>query len=302
MKIISATSTLIAVAALLPSAILAKKDDPHRLFHPTRSKAAKAQAKSDPSAPPYNAEIDSSTSKAGKATDAKSLKEFLPKAKAHKAAKSKCLNDEADLTDFDLMLDFSSLSMSMSMSYMPQMGKSAKASAKCHKLSTYDESADYAHGGHEFYDGHEYYDDWDLDDDWYPYDDFYYMDGAVDEVAIIKWFLQMLSDCASIPLDYDSCMVQKVIDVLASGSVDSSSVRNLRAHVDRKLEDLNFNPADDAWCTLPQDEEVQYVVDEAFKMCEDSYVDVPDDEYLLALKNFIGIFQNKPCNCGYISD
>ena len=302
MKIISAPNALIALTALLPSSILAKKD-PYVLFQTTRSKAAKAQGNLDVSSPPYNAEIGSKT---GKATDAKSLKEFLPEAKAHKAAKSKCLKEEeTDLTDFDLMLDFSSLSMSMSMSYMPHMAKSAKASAKCHKYSAYDELADDALGVQEFHDDYEFHDDWDLDDDWFPYDDFfYYLDDAVDEVAIITWFLRILSDCASIPLEFDSCLVQMVIHVLSddsfgsSRSLGSSSMRNLRAHARRKMEDVNFHPSDDAWCTLPTTDEIQYVLDEAYRMCEDS--SVSDDEYLLALDNFVGIFQNEPCVCGYI--
>lgn len=132
MKTFHATNAMIAAMALLPTSSLAKQKSPHRIFHETRSKAAKAQGLPNQS-PFSDADLDVTVrSKSGNKGGTNALKELLPK--TNKAGKTKCHKEEDDLSDFELTLDFVSLSMSMSM----PIGKSAKASAKCYKAAEVD--------------------------------------------------------------------------------------------------------------------------------------------------------------------
>jgi len=279
MKIHTANALLV-LAALLPLSIVGKKDSPHRIFHTTRSKAAKSQLQTfaDASAPLYDDLDHFVDSKAGKASGAKALKELL--SKTHKAGKSECHKDEMDLVDFDLMLDLSSLSMATSMSYAP-MGKSGKAtSSKCYKSNEASE-----------------------DDDW-GYDHFWY-DNYADVTAIIGWFLSMLAGCVGVELEFDSCFIQSFIEMLASDQF-MTNARLLRdvssLDASRKMEHTNFIiEDDDFWyaeyeCETATDHDVIEVVDGAFAMCDGP---ATLEEYNSRLDDMLKIFLNETCICGY---
>jgi hypothetical protein len=345
MKVFIPISSLTVLAALLSPAAVAKKE-PHRIFRATRSKAAKAEATlMDTSSPPHDEHDEPHLdlgppieSKAGKAVvgNAKTLKEYLHKAGKEaksKASKSKCHKEDADLdlTDFDLMLDFSSLSMSISMSYRPAP-KSAK-STKGSKCTNYKGNApDTTEADHN--DWFMFDDDWwHLEDDWFRFDDdwwyhgddwfnddywWYYGDDAnnaddyhVDDffydanaTEIIRWFLQMQSECAGIPLDDGSCLVQNVIEVLASesGPPNDLSVRKLRGIDARKMQNAYSNyPYDDVIqpdCELPAEDEIAWVVNQALSLCQDSQIDVTEEDWLDTIDRFTRIFTNVTCVCG----
>lgn len=288
-----------ALLALLPTSALSKKQSPHRVFRVSRSKAAKAEATgkhADPSPPPYETDLylDSNTSvqsKAGKATGGDNwLKDFIPKAGKEakaKAGKAKCTNNDIpdDLTDFDLMLDFSSLSLSMStsMSFNP-MAKSSKSpkSLKCHDGYYETMHDDYWYDGDH---GHPF------DDELYSNDD----DEAVTD--IISSFLEMMALCAGVSLDFDSCIVQSVIEVLASDSIEDHAVTSNRMLRGAGIRELQH--ADDQFeCVLPTEDEIVSVGDEASNICQESSVYVAPEEYRSTLVSFIRIFTNETCVCG----
>ena len=259
----------------------AKKDQnsPHRVFRTTHSKAT-------------NVHSDDVNFKAGK-----TFKDFVPKV----AKKPKCVESDVDLNDFELMLDFSSMSMSMSMS-MP-MSKSSKAakSVKCHKTPIHEEFNDHEHPTEQRFedddDGYWYFDDgyWYYDDDNWVLDDKWYNDA--DPTALLTWYIQLMSICADVPLDLDSCAVKAVIGVLASIDFDDDSMptRMLRGvQAARKLED--YLTTEEYGCVVPTEEEINEVIDMSLEICED----VTTGQRELVAESFISIFTNETCVCGII--
>jgi hypothetical protein len=126
-------------------------------------------------------------------------------------------------------------------------------------------------------------DDWFSDDDWWYYgdddlDDFFSYVDDWDVTEIISGFLQMLSECAGVPLDYDTCLVENAISVLASGPPDDSSIRKLQGISARKMQNAySHSPVDDfamSECEIPAEEDITWVVDGAIGMCEDNQIDV----------------------------
>eukprot|EP00956_Cyclotella_meneghiniana_P026038 scaffold55491_cov66-Cyclotella_meneghiniana.AAC.2 len=303
MKTFHAASALIALLSLLPSST-AKKDpnSPHRVFQTTRSKASKAQSDDVSGHPYYDHDLDVS-SKAGK-----TFKELLPKA----AKKPKCVESDVDLNDFELMLDFSSMSMSMSMP-MSKSGKAAK-SVKCHKSPVYEEFNEHEHPTEqrfeddEHFNEHEYpdeerfddYDDgyWYLDDGYwyYDYDDDWWNNDA-DPTAFVTWYVQLMSTCAGVPLDFDSCAVQAVIGLLASVDFDDDSMptRMLRGvQTARKLQD--YDTFEEYGCVVPTEEEINEVIGTSLGWCEDATIEQNE----LVVELFMNIFMNETCVCGII--
>lgn len=340
MKTFIATNTIIAFMAWLPSAAT-KEDTPHRVFRTTRSKAAKAQGMpTDSSPPPLHGE-PFTESKSGKSIGAKSIKEFFPKADQElkaKASHAKCLKEDDDLFDeLDLILDYSSLSMSTSMLYSGKSGKSAKPSAKCSKYDFYEDESlkelesfrcvgDFDRPGSSYplcpglgvgmycdgqgdceshwcsCDGARAFcetklnpcDDYALEygDDYY----YYYNEEVVKD--IIEFVMKMLGECAGVSLDFDTCLVKNVIEVLASGSV-GNPMRKLRGAGERRMQSINAT-YDDDWnddwfqCEIPTVSDIEPVIDEARGMC--AYV--TDDEYKTVLVSLVTTFTNEACVCG----
>jgi hypothetical protein len=304
-----------AVASLLPAAI-AKKESPHRVFKTTRSKASKAThlAESIDPSPVTDTEFDPViTSKAGKA-GAKTVKDLFPSiaSKAAKSGAAKChKEDEVNLAEFEITLDFSSLSMSTSMSYNLPSGKSGKAaSTKCFKSDVADyESATSGDSWWVYSDDDWYYSIDDLwgygGDDYFAFDDFYYNENDV--VGIVRWFTALLAECANVPLEWGSCLVENVIEVLASGpEEDRGPMRMLRGAGARKMQSLGSNSTVDDWgidmtweCETPTYEDIEAVIDQAYDMCAGSGVYVTDDQHEMGLDSFVRIFTNETCLCGY---
>jgi hypothetical protein len=52
-------------------------------------------------------------------------------------------------------------------------------------------------------------------------------------------------------------------------------------------------------CTLPSEDEIMIVVNEATRMCVDSGVQISSDEYNSGLDGFLGIFTNEVCMCAW---
>lgn len=342
MKTFITTNAIIAFMALLPSAASKEDSPPHRVFRTTRSKAAKAQGTSaDYSSPPsHGSDIEPFTeSKSGKSTGAKTFKEFFPNQELQaKASHAKCLKEDDDLFDeLDLTLDYSSLSMSTSMSYIGKSGKSAKSSAKCSKYDfDVDESLNYSFGCVGDFDepgssfplcpglGAGMYCDGqgDCESQWcscdearafcetklnpcngyqleYGDDNYYYYDEEMVK-DIIEFVMTMLGECAGVSLDFDSCLVKSVIDVLASSSV-GDPIRKLRGAGERRMQSINATYDDDDWnddwfqCEIPTVSDIEPVVEEASGMCD---VYVTDDEYKTVLRSLVTMFTNEACVCG----
>lgn len=282
MKTSIATNALVALMALLPYAAVAKKDSPHRIFRQTRSKAAKSSTSADVSS---HLSYESGERFESKAAKAKSFK--FPKAKASKS----CLDDEY-LADFDLMLDMHSLSMSLSMP--PYSGKSGKASsAKCSK---YDSSAS-MHGDVSTKEAEFADDEW--DDDYYFYS---YNEDFVKEIII--WMMEIVSDCSGTenPLAFeDSCLVNSIIDVLAGSAFDETGAsfagRMLRGA--RKMQATeDFDDYYNYHCEVPDEADVEFVVDEAFQLCVEAGRDVAPKEHETVLDSLTEMFTNETCVCG----
>lgn len=145
-----------------------------------------------------------------------------------------------------------------------------------------------------------YGNDWSVDDDWsfdddLPYlDDDYYHDER-DVLAIITWFMKLLSQCAGVNINFDSCLTQNIIVVLASFPDDAGdTMRMLRGAYRMIQAEDDLAMAYDT-CDLPTEEEIQDVVNEALSMC----TDVTAKEHENVLKNFIRIWSNDTCVCGY---
>ncbi|KAL3780225.1 hypothetical protein HJC23_013517 [Cyclotella cryptica] len=303
MKISRTTYAVIALIALLPASTFSKKDASFRVFRTTRAKAGKAtktDASISPSPVPYS--YPGATTAGSKASKepvgAKVLKDFLPS----KAGKTKCQKEDSDLSEFDLILDLSSFSMSSSMAYsMPMGSKASKAMTKCYKFpeSTKSSKTSLDITDNDLSLGDDDYWSFDDDDDWRLNGD-----DIIDDVTLlIRFFLEQLSICDGTTLDFDSCLVENLITVIANPSGDEST-RVLRAAnnspASRAMQSVEL--AGDDWqvtteCTLPSEDEIKIVVDQATRMCVDSGVQISGDEYNAVLNSFLGIFANEVCVC-----
>jgi hypothetical protein len=129
-------------------------------------------------------------------------------------------------------------------------------------------------------------------------DDYYYYYNEEVVKDIIEFVMKMLGECAGVSLDFDTCLVKNVIEVLASGSV-GNPMRKLRGAGERRMQSINAT-YDDDWnddwfqCEIPTVSDIEPVIDEARGMC--AYV--TDDEYKTVLVSLVTTFTNEACVCG----
>ena len=135
------------------------------------------------------------------------------------------------------------------------------------------------------------------DDDWFGDDDYY---NEVTVKEIIVWTMEMLTQCAGAsPLDYDSCLVENIVDVLAGSAfddTDDSTARMLRG-AGRKMQ---ANTMHDDWykCEIPDEADIEAVVDEALNLCVDAGRVVQTNEHETVLRSLTSVFTNETCVCG----
>ncbi len=52
-------------------------------------------------------------------------------------------------------------------------------------------------------------------------------------------------------------------------------------------------------CTLPSEDEIKIMVNQATSMCVDAGVQISSDEYTSGLDSFLSIFTNEVCMCAW---
>jgi hypothetical protein len=175
---------------------------------------------------------------------------------------------------------------------MPMRSKASKEMTKCYKSneSTKSAKASLEEADKDLSLGDDDYWSVDDDDNWY---------------LLIRLFLEKLSICDGSILDFDSCLVENLITVIAYPS-DDSPTRMLRAAdysaASREMQSVE-SAGDDLQvtdeCTLPSEDEIMIVVNEATSMCVDSGVQISSDEYNSGLDSFLSIFTNEVCMCAW---
>ena len=105
--------------------------------------------------------------------------------------------------------------------------------------------------------------------------------------------------CAGLPIDFDSCAVKAIVEVLAWDDFDDDSMttRMLRGvEIARKLEDYDtFNETmEEIVCIFFTREETKLFIDKALGKCEDETA----EQHKLLVESFISIFTNETCVCG----